>query len=172
MINLKDRQWEEFLLSDVFIINSTSSSIDKIKLNGKKGQYPYITRSENNNGINDFIAEQPNYKLDSGNCITVGLDTQTAFYQSVRFYTGQNIQILRNDRLNAENAKFIIPMLKNSMTVFSWGGNGATLGRLKRSKILLPVDDNEEPDWQFMEDCAHTIEHQLISDYIRYKMNR
>ena len=34
------------------------------------------------------------HHMDTGNCITVGLDTQTAFYQENSLYTGQNIQVL------------------------------------------------------------------------------
>lgn len=89
--------------------------------------------------------------MDTGNCITVGLDTQTAFYQENSFYTGQNIQVLRNDKLNAVNAKFLVPLIKNTLSIFSWGGNGATLTRLRRSKIMLPVDESGNPDYAFME---------------------
>ena len=85
MLSLRDREWKEFYLRDIFTIASTASSIDKIKLVREKGNYPYITRTETNNGINDFVCLQPNYSRDSGNCITVGLDTQTAFYQRNEF---------------------------------------------------------------------------------------
>ena len=138
MLDLHDREWLAIPLSSVFSIKSTSSGIDKNKLIYQSGKYPYVTRTDTNNGINDFICEQPSYGMDTGNCITVGLDTQTAFYQENSFYTGQNIQVLRNDKLNAINAKFLIPLIKSTLSIFSWGGNGATLTRLRRSKIMLP----------------------------------
>ena len=109
MLDLHDREWLAIPLSSVFSIKSTSSGIDKNKLIYQSGKYPYVTRTDTNNGINDFICEQPFYGMDTGNCITVGLDTQTAFYQENSFYTGQNIQVLRNDKLNAVNAKFLVP---------------------------------------------------------------
>jgi hypothetical protein len=165
MFNLRDREWQEFLLSTVFSINSTSSGIDKITLNTRRGQFPYITRSNMNNGINCFVCEQKDYCKDEGNCITVGLDTQTAFYQPVTFYTGQNIQVLRNDQLNAFNAQFVLPLLRNLMTIFSWGSTGATLTRLKRGKIILPSDRNDKPDWQFMEDYIREREQMLVERY-------
>ena len=91
MLDLHDREWLAIPLSSVFSIKSTSSGIDKNKLIYQSGKYPYVTRTDTNNGINDFICEQPFYGMDTGNCITVGLDTQTAFYQENSFYTGQNI---------------------------------------------------------------------------------
>ena len=135
----------------MFDIRATTSGIDKNKLVNGEGDFPYITRTDRNNGVQSFIREQPNYNRDSGNCIIVGLDTQTAFYQPTNFYTGQNIQILTNDRLNVHVANFLLPLIKNTLSIFSWGGNGATLTRLRRSKILLPVTDDGAPDFDYME---------------------
>lgn len=166
MLDLHDREWLAIPLSSVFSIKSTSSGIDKNKLIYQSGKYPYVTRTDTNNGINDFICEQPSYGMDTGNCITVGLDTQTAFYQENSFYTGQNIQVLRNDKLNAVNAKFLVPLIKNTLSIFSWGGNGATLTRLRRSKIMLPVDESGNPDYAFMEQYIKEREQQIIQNYI------
>ena len=74
-----------------------------------------------------------------GNVITIGLDTQTVFYQPHCFYTGQNIQVLINKNINLLTSFFLLPILKIQMDKFSWGGNGATLGRLNRTKAMLPV---------------------------------
>ena len=93
-------EWKEFVIGEIFNIYSTSSGIDKNKLTGKTGLLPYITRTDRNNGYDTFIGEQPKYSADKGNVITIGLDTQTVFYQKTAFYTGQNIQILEFDELN------------------------------------------------------------------------
>jgi restriction endonuclease S subunit len=156
-LTLDSVEWKEFFIggkSGLFEITSTSSGIDKNKLNTKEGRIPYITRSEIDNGINLFVTDEQNvkYKKDTGNVITIGLDTQTVFYQENGFYTGQNIQVLKNEHLNKEVALFIIPLLKIQMQKFNWGGNGATLTRLNRTKVLLPVDHTGNPHWQFMED--------------------
>lgn len=166
------KNWKEFELSKVFAIRATSSSIDKNRLVGSGGVYPYVTRSDANNGINDWIAAQPAYAMDKGNCITVGLDTQTAFYQPAPFYTGQNIQVFTSDRLNADNAQFLVPCIKNAMSMFSWGGNGATLTRLRRSKIMLPADDNGEPDWAYMEEYGQAIQARQVFAYLDYLVQR
>ena len=165
---LSQKTWRVFNLSEVFSIRATSSGIDKSKLNLTEGEFPYVTRTERNNGIQCFVCEQPNYKLDEGNCITVGLDTQTVFYQPKAFYTGQNIQILTNENLNAHNVKFLLPCLKKTLSIFSWGGNGATLTRLRRSKIQLPVNDEGEPDFEYMEAFIRNIEAAQYRKYLEY----
>lgn len=156
------------MLTDVFDIRPTANGIDKVKLIQGEGIYPYVTRSELNNGINAFVCLQEGYELNKGNCITVGLDTQTVFYQPVDFYTGQNIQILRCKELNAYNGNFLLPPLKKTLSIFGWGSYGATLTRLRRSKIFLPVDDNDKPDWLFMEDYICEREQKLLTDHIEY----
>ena len=158
-------KWGTFVLNDIFEIRSTSSSIDRKKLNGLKGRTPYITRTDSNNGWDSLISDQTNYKKDHGNVITVGLDTQTVFYQPIPFYTGQNIQIFTSKHINKYVASFIIPLLKKQMEKFNWGGNGATLGRLRCQRIMLPITDKNEPDYAFMEDYMKTVEMKLISLY-------
>ena len=163
---LKDIKWEEFFLDNVFKIYSTSSSIDRNKLISKKGEIPYITRSEKENGYDSFVCNQSdNYKIDKSNVITIGLDTQTVFYQPYEFYTGQNIQILENPNLNKHNASFFIMLLKVQLKKFSWGGNGATLTRLKRSKILLPTTSDGQPDYAFMEEFMRDKEQEQINTF-------
>ena len=174
---LESREWREFFISGnegVFKIESTSSGIDKNKLNLQGGNIPYITRSDVANGINLFLSEkqQSKYKIDSGNCITVGLDTQTVFYQPYSFFTGQNIQVLSYENCTKENALFISKLIQLQMVKFNWGGNGATLGRLSRTKILLPVTASGEIDYEFMESFIQKLENTKLDEYKEYAKKR
>jgi hypothetical protein len=105
---------------------------------------------------------------NSGNVITIGLDTQTVFYQPIDFYTGQNIQILSNSKINKYTAMFINVLLKNLLAKFNWGGNGAILTRLRRSKFILPATSTGQPDWNFIEQYMKTVERKLIKKYLEY----
>ena len=177
-LKLTDVEWGEFFIggsNGLFDITSTKSGIDKNKLNNEVGFIPYITRTDMQNGINMFITDKQNnrYNIDEGNVITIGLDTQTVFYQPTAFYTGQNIQVLRNNNLNKYTAMFIIPSIKIQMQKFNWGGNGATLGRLNRTRLILPVNSQGQPNWQFMEDYIkqeQKQQSQKIIDYYERKL--
>lgn len=177
-LKLTDVEWGEFFIggsNGLFDITSTKSGIDKNKLNNEVGFIPYITRTDMQNGINMFITDKQNnrYNIDEGNVITIGLDTQTVFYQPTAFYTGQNIQVLRNNNLNKYTAMFIIPSIKIQMQKFNWGGNGATLGRLNRTRLILPVNSQGKPNWQFMEDYIkqeQKQQSQKIIDYYERKL--
>jgi hypothetical protein len=174
-MNFNDKKWSGFYIggkNGIFDISSSNSGIDKNKLKISEDDLctPYITRSEVSNGINKFISvnQQKKYKLNKGGVITIGLDTQTLFFQPYKFYTGQNIQILDHSKLNKYNSFFLIPLLKIQMEKFNWGGNGATLGRLSRTKIMLPIDIDKNPDWQFMEEYVKEIYYKKQQAYIKY----
>ena len=176
-LRLDSVEWKEFFIGGeegLFNIRSTNSGIDKNKLIENKGDIPYITRSNLNNGIDIFVGEKQNmrFSIDKGNVITIGLDTQTVFYQPKSFFTGQNIQILENKFLNKEIALFLVPLLKIQMQKFSWGSTGATLTRLNRTKILLPIDLDGKPNWQFMEKYIKQEQNAntKISDYYEQRI--
>lgn len=164
---MKNREYKPFSLGDetYFKLHATINGIDKNKLidNGDK-IYPYITRTQNNNGMDMFVSEQLQ-KKNKGNVIIIGLDTQTVFYQELEFYTGQNVQILYNERLTKNIAFFLIPILKKQLSVLNWGGNGATLGRLKKKKVYLPVNTEGKPDWNFMDDYIQIKTNQINNTY-------
>ena len=174
-MKLEGREWSEFFIGakeGIFDITSSSSGIDKNKLqfSEQKAYIPYITRSDEDNGINLFIqAEQKDkYKIDNGDVITIGLDTQTVFYQPYKFYTGQNIQVLRHEKISKYLANFVIPLIKVQMEKFNCGGNGATLGRLFKTRLMLPSNKNNKPDYSFMEYYSKSIFKTKDEKYLYY----
>lgn len=168
MEQLDQMKWEAFTLIDLFSISATSSSIDRCKLNNLAGDIPYITRSEKDNGWDSLVYIQNGYEQDNPNVITIGLDTQTVFYQPCSFYTGQNVQILSSPNLNQYVALFIIPLLKVQMRKFNWGGNGATLSRLKKIRLMLPVSAPHTPDFVYMEEYMRNKEKEMLINYQKY----
>lgn len=165
--------WKEFVFGEEFSIESTQSGIDKNKLLKEQGNIPYITRTDVTNGIDMFICEQSSkYNVDEGNVITIGLDTQTVFYQPTSFYTGQNIQVIRHPKLDRYNAQFLIVAIKKLVNKFSWGSYGATLTRLRKSKIYLPVDSNGNIDFQFMSSFMRQIENDILGTTLSIFKNR
>ncbi|MBM6989639.1 MAG: restriction endonuclease subunit S [Olsenella umbonata] len=160
MKKLNEKEWRTFpAFSDdgLFHIATTSSSIDAVRLkDGDDKTVPYVTRSDMSNGVARFVsAENYDFGSDDGGCITVGLDTQTAFYQPHKFVTGQNVHVVTGEQLSEEVAFFLVTILREQMQAkFNWGGNGATLGRMKRLLVMLPVNDNGKPDYGYMAQYA------------------
>jgi hypothetical protein len=150
------------LITDVFQSMASSSAwYDKTKLKTiGPACYPFITRTSGNNGIGALCGRQDK-NPEPGNAITIGLDTQTIAYQPVPFYTSQNIQVLRHNLLNCECALILVAIIKQQMSKFGWGGNGATLGRLKQTRIMVPVTTSasgeQVADWDGMRRYGEVI---------------
>ena len=171
---LSEMAWEKFkAFGDTCILEiaTTNSSIDSIRLiEGDEETLPYVTRSESNNGIARFVCEKnKSFGFDRSESITVGLDTQTAYWQPHEFVTGQNIQVITGKHLNEWSAQFLIPLLRMQMKAkFNWGGNGATLKRMKTLDLMLPVADSGEPDYEYMEQYAKNMMLRKYRQYLAY----
>lgn len=178
MKSLDEKTWAQlsaFGDDSPLCIKTTDSSIDGVRLiDDDEKSVPYVTRSDSNNGLARFVSPK-NYEFgsDDGGCITVGLDTQTAFYQPHKFVTGQNIQIITGESLNEDVAQFMVPILRQQMTAkFNWGGNGATLGRMKRLTVMLPVTDSGELDYEYMAEYTRQKCETMLNKYLEYVEER
>ena len=174
MQSLNEKTWAQlsaFGDDAPLCIKTTDSSIDGVRLiDDDEKSVPYVTRSDSNNGLARFVSPK-NYEFgsDDGGCITVGLDTQTALYQPHKFVTGQNIQVITGESLNEDVAQFMVPILRQQMTAkFNWGGNGATLGRMKRLTVMLPVTDSGELDYAYMAEYAQQKRDAMLAKYRAY----
>lgn len=59
------------------------------------------------------------------------------------FYTSVKIQVLRHPQLSADNGPVLVALLREQMSKFQWG-NGASLDRLKATRIMVPVKINTD----------------------------
>ena len=76
-MTLNDRKWKEFFIAGdkgLFDISSTASGIDKNKLNMEDGDIPYLTRSNETNGVNLFISDKqdPKWGMDEKMLLLLG----------------------------------------------------------------------------------------------------
>lgn len=163
-LTLDNITWKEYTIEDAFeSVESSPYSWDYNALDEKvkkEKEIPYVTRTSRNNGVSSFIKDltDEGFPPIEGNCLTIGLDTGTVNYQPGPFYTGQNIHIVRHSKFNKHNALFIIPLIEQSLEKFGWGGFSATLGRFRKTKIMLPSND-DGIDWGFMERYIKSLPH-------------
>lgn len=168
-----DRSWMAIKFTDIFESISIAKSSDSNAL--KEGEIPFIGRSSLNNGFQGEY-EIADEKIVLKNCITVSMVGEPrSFYQEFNFACSQNILILRNDeRLNKYSSQFMCSIINNYLVSGGYGyGYPVGLSRVKRSKLLVPVDDDNNPDWQFMEDYIkqeQKVQAQKVVDYYEQKM--
>ncbi len=165
MLNLNDREWKAFKISSLFKIVSGRD----INLDNNLGGIPYVNSSGVNNGITQFINK---YKVVVENCITIARTgtVGATFYQKNKVAISGNIRALIpvDFILNQAKALFLIQAIKNTTTGrFSYGKILGT-ERITNLKILLPIADDERPDYAFMEQYIKEREDKLKQKYIDF----
>lgn len=149
--DLKLKTWQSFKIggeNGIFKVFRSKNVIAEDASNYLGDEIPYVTRTENNNGIDFFINTNSDFKLEEGNCITIGGEGANSFYQPYNFISGNNIAKLYSPFLNEKNALFIVTLLK--LEKFRYSYNRAFNRHLIENTHLFLPSKNGQPDWEFM----------------------
>lgn len=166
-LKLTDREWGKFTIGDLFYIK-IGKSIDGNKVDRESGQYAYITRKEQNNGLDGFIDYAQDFLNTDYPVITVGNETAEPFIQCYPFFTGTKVNILKPKKaVSAYVLSFIATSLKQHKSKYSYSFT-INSTRLKKQVIMLPENANGKPDWQFMEDFIKQKEQKQKADLLEY----
>ena len=152
------REWKEFRVGDVFECKTTKTMLEQ-----EDGNYLYITRTSENNGITSLIKLEKDDYLNDKNCITIGAEGLYAFYQNQDFIAGVKIYTIKNEYLNKYIALFICTVLNQQIYKYSYG-RARILEKIIDEKINLPTTPDNQPDWQFMEDFIKKIYNKVIEE--------
>lgn len=112
---------------------------------GGAPEYPYVARSGGANAISAVLPHQGFDPPNPGNAITIGVSTSTVFYQPVAFYTGKEVQVLRHKELTEDSGLVLVTLIREQMSKFQWG-NGASIDRLKATRIMVPTTTDDHGD--------------------------
>ncbi len=151
VINMKltDREWKEFVIEDIFDIY-TGATIKQDEF--QEGAIPRITASDANNGVSMFTDNlgSQNYRKVT-NFISISF-LGSVFYQPCEVSLDMKIHgiKLKNRDFKENLALFLIPLIKQFTFKYNYGYQLSS-SVLRKQKIMLPVDDNKNPDFLFME---------------------
>lgn len=140
-----------FFVGDLFTVRRPKARSEK---QYKFGPIPFIASGNTNNGLTKCCMPKKEEVLDEGNCITISPIDGSAFYQGTAFLgrggAGSSILILYNSSMNKYSGLFIARMLTQTCSKYSYGKMG-NQESIKREKIMLPIDGNDNPDYYFMD---------------------
>ena len=150
-LDLSTKKWAWFTYPEVFEIERGFYN----KRPEVVGNVNFISASMFNNGVTDKVAKEVIEKMYKGNCVTVVNNGHAAeaFYQKTDFTCSHDINILRpkETEMNIYIALFLIPLFRKERYRFNYGRKWR-YERMLKSRIKLPVNDKDRPDWKFMEE--------------------
>jgi hypothetical protein len=155
IVSLKSRKWNFFRYDYLFDIQKGKRLV--VSKNPTKGNCPYVSAVDKNNGISNYLDIEPNHK---GNLITVNYDGSVgeAFYQANPFWASDSVNILYPlFELNPFIAMFLLAMIKKEKYRFNYSRKW-NWERMIETSIFLPVDSNGKPDWEFMQTYVKTLQ--------------
>ena len=169
MIQMKKidvEKWKEFCVGDLFDIHPTKAyNLTNAKLIDN-GKYPVVVNSAYNNGIGGYSSKDPTEK---GNMITFSdtVDANTIFYQEDPFIGYAHVQGLYPkeyvENWNRETLLFFASSFRK--TALSKGfdyGNKFRRDIATELNVKLPVDEHNDPDWDYMINYVQNIEEKVL----------
>jgi hypothetical protein len=163
-------EWKEFKIGDIFKV-STGTLLPKSLL--KKGKTARLTATDNNNGIFDFYEniEHKNYRVLT-NFISVSF-LGSVFYHPYSASLDMKIHAVQipNLELNRYIAEFLVLCFKRMASGFSYGDQLSSTD-LPKKKILLPINEEGEPNFIYMENYMKRLEYEKLTEYLNYKKIR
>lgn len=146
--SLEEKEWKEFWLEDIV---SIESGIDIYARERIDGATPYVTATAQNNGIGYFV-DNKNKTIEE-KCISVNRNGSVgnAFYHDYPALFGNDTRKLIPKCRNKYISLFLTRVITNQKEKYGYGYKMGT-ARLKRQKILLPVNIEGKPDYSYMKE--------------------
>ncbi len=168
MHNLNDREWKEFKIGELFEVKRPSA---RNKDNYEIGYIPFVASGAMNNGVMKCCTPKENEVLDDGNCLTVSPVDGSTFYQGYDFLgrggAGSSVLMLYGKKMNCYVGLFLSRCVQQTASKYSYG-HMANKDGIKRDRFMLPVTDDGEPDYQFMEDYIKELMTKKRNQYMAY----
>lgn len=147
---LKTNEWKSFLLIDIFDKISRGKRLteaDRIR-----GDVLYFSASDFNNGLTDSISNPLFIESNAIIYTTFG----KAYYVGADFTASDEISIFKHAKLNKYNGMFIATVISQNKYKYSFGRKSFK-NKFSKDFISLPVNSNNEIDWDFMEDYIKSL---------------
>ena len=166
-LKLSGREWREFQLGcDEFVVSGTTTTPPLDLIAG--GYTPRITCAATDNGYDDSYTNAPTEK---GGVLTI--DSATigyVSYQGADFIATDHVEKLSLSKVKME--RYIGLFLKVCIDKACQGKYGYgykfSQRRIRRQIILLPVQSDGTPDWEFMSAFMQRVEHETLSQALAF----
>lgn len=167
---LKTVKWGEFRILEIFNVRNTRNILSTDIIAGS-GTIPYLCASAENNGVSSYISYDENL-LEEGNCIFIGGKTFVVSYQKEDFYSNDSHNLtlyLKNHQKRIKSIQvFIISCITKCLGhKYTWG-NSISHKKIKDDFIFLPVNEDGEIDFDFMESFIRELEEERVRELSAY----
>lgn len=178
MQSLDEKEWKPIKISNIFETIkpgkiSQANQFEKVS----NGGINYIAATNRNNGVLCQLepSEDLKKKVQAGNCIGFIKDGDGsagyAIYKHEPFASTVNVIYGYADWLNCENGLFFVAAQDMIEDKYSHGYK-RNLQHLRGDKVMLPVDDACNPDYEYMAEYTRQKRETMLNKYFEYVEER
>lgn len=162
--------WKAFYFTEVFTEIQRGKRLKKA--DHKVGDTPYVSSTSFNNGVDGFIGNNSSVRRFE-DCLTLANSGSvgSAFYHRYEFIASDHVTQLKREGLDKYAYLFMIPLINRLSEKYSFNRE-INDERIKREKLLLPVTDAGDIDFQFMSSFMKQIETDILSTTLATFKNR
>ncbi len=144
--------------------------IQKTWIKNFHGNVPYVTASSENNAVDSYV-EYDRSTIDKGNAIVIGGKTFVVTYQKDDFFSNDSHNLVLRLK-GAEGSERIYLFLTTVIArglgpKYSWG-DSVSYKKIQNDKVTLPVRENGEIDFGYMEAFIRELESARIRELEAY----
>ncbi len=158
--------WQSFIIKDIADVYSGHDIYAQERI---EGNTPLVTAVGVNNGIGYFVGNDNDSRAEGSiSVVRNGASVGKAFYHRYSALYGNDCRRLKLKDTDSEFASlFITQVIRMQNKAFSYSRKLGT-GRLENLKIVLPVTDSGQPDYDFMESFGRKLMASKYHQYLRF----
>lgn len=163
---LEDREWRAFQFKDVFTRIQRGKRLKKD--DHIEGTTPYVSSTATNNGIDGFVGNKERVRIFS-NCISLANSGSvgSAFFQEFEFVASDHITSLQKEGIDKYAYLFMLPIITRLSEKYSFNREINDI-RITRERLMLPIQADGTPDWEFMSAFMKKVEQDTLSGALHY----
>lgn len=161
---LNEKEWAHFKMPQIFSMIQRGKRLKNA--DHIPGTIPYVSSTANNNGVDDYIEATRGTRV-FGDCISLANSGSvgTAFYEPFDFVASDHVTALKTEGLSSFAYLFMTATIEKQGSNFNFNRE-INDARIKNMQVMLPVDNNGDPDYEYMEQYAKNL---MIRKYRQYK---
>lgn len=155
----------------IFSVKNTHSIL-KNQIIPNSGNYPYVTAGETNNSILTYISYDESF-LEKGNSIMIAGKSMVITYQEKNYFSNDSHNLSLSLKIESNKTYkhflFLVSALYKSLhNKYSWG-DSISKEKIKKDHLWLPVIDDKNIDYNFMESFIAAQQKLAIRDVVLWK---
>lgn len=167
--------YKDFYIKDLFeVINNPQLDKENFTFSDS-AEYPYFTRTENNNGILGYVEYLDEEHKIKGNSLAVGMISMKFHYMCHDFYAGQFTKTLipKFQGFNDKLAMYFMAILNRHSEYYQSFLVRRFKDKVNETVVSLPVIESSAPnheytindiDWQSMQSFITKLEQDYIAE--------